>query len=395
MQPWDADADRALSARAMIERVRPLMAAMGITRLADLTGLDRIGVPVFAAVRPNSRSVATSQGKGLAPDAARVGALMEAVESWHAERPPGLVRYASARDLAGLPLADIARLPRMAGQSFDPDRPILWSEGRDLATGEPRWLPFELVHTDYRLPQPPSAGCFPVTSNGLGAAITEAEAVRHALLEVIERDALSVWQQRPLPVRLAGRVALDATPELAELAGALRHAGLDVALHDVTGDLAVPTFLAVLADRCEPDGHAGLGSASHPSPALAALKALLEAVQVRTGYIAGARDDLAPAEFAAGGPQAKTRRIEALLGDQPVQPLRPAGPEAALPAEAQVAWLLERLSAAGVGEAILVDLGRPEIGLAVVRVVVAGLEAAADDPGYRPGARALAARAGR
>ena len=84
MQPWDADADRALSARAMIERVRPLMAAMGITRLADLTGLDRIGVPVFAAVRPNARSVATSQGKGLAQDAARVGALMEAVESWHA-----------------------------------------------------------------------------------------------------------------------------------------------------------------------------------------------------------------------------------------------------------------------------------------------------------------------
>ena len=108
MQPGDTDVDRALSARAMIERVRPHMGGMGITRLADLTGLDRIGVPVFAAVRPNSRSVATSQGKGLSRDAARVGALMEAVESWHAERPPGPVRYASARDLAGLPLVDTA-----------------------------------------------------------------------------------------------------------------------------------------------------------------------------------------------------------------------------------------------------------------------------------------------
>ena len=59
---------------------------MGITRLADVTGLDRIGVPVFQAIRPLSRSVSVSQGKGLDPDAARASALMEAVETWHAER---------------------------------------------------------------------------------------------------------------------------------------------------------------------------------------------------------------------------------------------------------------------------------------------------------------------
>lgn len=49
---------------ATVARLRPLQAAMGITRLADVTGLDRIGVPVFAAIQPNARSVAVSQGKG-------------------------------------------------------------------------------------------------------------------------------------------------------------------------------------------------------------------------------------------------------------------------------------------------------------------------------------------
>ena len=44
------------------------------------------------------------------------------------------------------------------------------------------------------------------------------------------------------------------------------------------------------------------------------------------------------------------------------------------------------------GEAVAVDLGRPEIGVPVVRVVVPGLEGCADDPGYAPGPRALAAR---
>jgi YcaO-like protein with predicted kinase domain len=73
MNPADSAPDRAVPPAETVARVRPHMAAMGITRLADLTGLDRIGVPVFAAIRPNSRSVATSQGKGLTKDAARAG----------------------------------------------------------------------------------------------------------------------------------------------------------------------------------------------------------------------------------------------------------------------------------------------------------------------------------
>jgi ribosomal protein S12 methylthiotransferase accessory factor len=48
-----------------LARVRPLAARMGITRLGNITGLDQIGIPVAIAVRPNSRSVSVSQGKGL------------------------------------------------------------------------------------------------------------------------------------------------------------------------------------------------------------------------------------------------------------------------------------------------------------------------------------------
>src|SRR3954452_9878955 len=73
MHPPDGDPDRAVSPAETVARVRPHMAAMGITRLADLTGLDRIGVPVFAAIRPNARSVASRQGKSLTEEAARRG----------------------------------------------------------------------------------------------------------------------------------------------------------------------------------------------------------------------------------------------------------------------------------------------------------------------------------
>ena len=60
-------------------------------------------------------------------------------------------------------------------------------------------------------------------------------------------------------------------------------------------------------------------------------------------------------------------------------------------AKDQVRFLLDQLAARGLGEAAVVDLGRAEIGIPVVRVVVPGLEGPADDPGYVPGARALAA----
>ena len=47
-----------------------------------------------------------------------------------------------------------------------------------------------------------------------------------------------------------------------------------------------------------------------------------------------------------------------------------------------------RLAAAGVGPVVIVDLDRPEIGVAVVRALVPGLEGPDDHPSYTPGARA-------
>ena len=60
--------------------MRALMAEFGITRLARLTGLDNVGVPVWSAIRPNSRTLAQSQGKGVDDPSAMASAVMEAVE---------------------------------------------------------------------------------------------------------------------------------------------------------------------------------------------------------------------------------------------------------------------------------------------------------------------------
>src|SRR3954462_14696180 len=81
-------------------RVRPFSAQMGITRVGNITGLDRIGIPVVVAVRPNSRSVAVSQGKGPTLGQALTSALMEATELFHAEDVRSRTRRATFAHLA-------------------------------------------------------------------------------------------------------------------------------------------------------------------------------------------------------------------------------------------------------------------------------------------------------
>src|SRR5712671_6839446 len=121
-----------------LARVRPHAARMGITRLGNITGLDRIGIPVAVAVRPNSRSVSVSQGKGLDLPQAMVSALMEAAEGFHAEEVRA-VRRARYRDLAaGAAVVDPLTLCS-TGRTFDPAASIDWIEGYDLWRRERCW----------------------------------------------------------------------------------------------------------------------------------------------------------------------------------------------------------------------------------------------------------------
>src|SRR6185503_3875678 len=104
---------RAAMPAATWRRFAPAAKRAGITRIAELTGLDTLGIPVFAAIRPMGRSLSTQQGKGLVPDAARVSALMESLETWTAEQLEAKVVRGSYRALAKRTnVVDIRRLPR-------------------------------------------------------------------------------------------------------------------------------------------------------------------------------------------------------------------------------------------------------------------------------------------
>ena len=192
-----AGTHRMVSPEETLESVRRFFPAMGITRVADITGLDVIGLPVVTVCRPNSRSVTVSLGKGLDLAAATASGVMESIEAFMAERITRPLVLGSVNDLrSSHPLADVDLLPRTTDSLYHPDAPILWIEGRELFTGTQRWVPYEMVHTAYTLPRPTGTGCFIATSNGLASGNHLLEAISHAICETVERDAATLHSVR-------------------------------------------------------------------------------------------------------------------------------------------------------------------------------------------------------
>jgi YcaO-like protein with predicted kinase domain len=390
---------RVVAPEVTLARVLALGPKLGVTRLANLTGLDTLGIPVVAAYRPNSRSVSVFQGKGTTLAAAKASAFMEAAEAWHAEqvmRSPVRGRYAELDGL-GMRAVDPARLPRAADATVDPrEAEFQWVEGHDLFSGTARWVPINLVSADYTVGGP-TDGPLQATTSGLAAGNHLLEALCHALCEVIERDAVALWRLRPDPEQDASLLDLTtADPGLhAAFLDRFAAASVEVRAFDVTSDIAIPTVLCLIGpagheDKIQPE----LGSGCHPDPTVALARAIAEAAQARLTRIAGARDDLLPESYEAEKRCARARAArDWLSAARPDGGGRDCGglPKCAgRTLRADLASLLGRLAAVGVNEAVWVDLTDPKIGLPVVRVIVPDLEGPATvaGGGYVPGARA-------
>jgi ribosomal protein S12 methylthiotransferase accessory factor len=382
-------------AEELVRWSRSRLGLFGITRLADVTGLDHLGVPVAVCCRPNGRGLSVSQGKGLTRAEAFAGALMESIETWHAETPALPELEAAPADVAGDPrFLDLATLTPPRGSRLRPDLAIPWLPGRELASGREVMVPAELVELD-TTPRPRAGrGCFTTTTSGLASGRTPADAVLHGLLELIERDAVSLWSLRDPLVRAATRLDLG-TVRRAELRGLLAHlraAGMLVAVWEASSDLGVPTFFChLMAERPGPHDPGGweFGSACRIDPEAAVLAAVLESIQARLTQITGTRDDIGRARYAPIDP-ARLARHRVLLrrpGCRPL-PVPPWDPD--LPAREQLVRLLARLAERGLPSPVLVDLSRVEIGVPVVKLVLPLLEDGLELEGWVPGARARA-----
>ena len=72
---------RACSPQKTLQLAEEIGRAIGVTRVANVTHLDKLRIPVALAMRPNSRLLATAQGKGVTSELAKISALMESIRN--------------------------------------------------------------------------------------------------------------------------------------------------------------------------------------------------------------------------------------------------------------------------------------------------------------------------
>lgn len=286
-EPW-----RVQTPERTLAQIRGVARDAGVTRLADITGLDRLGLPVFQAIRPLSRNISVTSGKGLTRAQAQVSALMEAIETWHAERVaiPAIEATVGAmrRELPYAPEMLPGRLaPRSSGRLRD-DARLSWIPATALATGASTWVPRELAHLDFRVSNEPILPTFAASSNGLASGMSRDEALLHALCEVVEResavDGAAAWRDAARGIRG------DSIPmPIAGLLERIARAGVHWRVVNLTGAIGLPCFEVHLIEDGLPPSR-GLGA--HVDREVALTRALTEAAQARVVRIAGGRDDL-------------------------------------------------------------------------------------------------------
>ncbi|MEU9279503.1 YcaO-like family protein [Streptomyces sp. NPDC048341] len=349
--------------------LRPLLAVYGITRVADVTGLDDLGIPVTMAVRPLARTLSVAQGKGATLDAARVSGALEAVEAWHGERAvPAAVERAPAEALH-LPYP-VAALETHPGSLLTPRTVLDWITARSAVDGVTVPVPAACVqlgreaHGRWRLHLPSAS------TNGLASGNTTAEAVAHALYEVIERDAVSNLTS-PAPDGRPQRIDPGSVtdPHCASLIERVQRAGAWLELWHLPSRFGVPVMSAYLW-REDQAALLVSGSGAHLDPRIALSRAVTEAAQSRLTAITGSREDVHPATYREGGHQGPGGAAEPGVDWGPIASRYAAGFDTH---EREVAHLAARVASVTGAAPLVVDLthGPYETGgvFSVVKVV--------------------------
>ncbi|MEC3980179.1 YcaO-like family protein [Amycolatopsis sp. H20-H5] len=375
--------DRTLSLRsrglAEVERIAEgLLEPLGITRVSDVTGLDVLGVPVWHSVRPDAApglNTVTS-GKGATSRAARVSAVMEAIERWCGEpqgRPSVTASYAelSADRLA----LDPRRLILKRSHEWTPDTQLTWWPTTELNRDLEVWVPALAIFT----PFPPEANLLRSNTIGLAAGNDLDEAVLHALYEVVEHDCTSFAEL----LSIGHRVRLDTLPEQArELIAMFERASVTVTVHAYTNGIGIPTFSALTEDTHAQDAMLFNGGAGcHLDPEIAVTRAITEAAQSRLAVIGGAREDMDAQDYRRHASYDTVKDAIRRWSDaQPWCAFDDIRSATTGSVGGDLELVLKALARDGLDLALATELSPPDFPFSVAQVVVPGTEFAHLDP---------------
>jgi ribosomal protein S12 methylthiotransferase accessory factor len=419
---------RVMSAQNTLSKILPICKKIGVTRVSDMTFMDKLYIPNFSAILPGTEdTIWVYGGKGPTKLEAKVSALMEAIERYSSltNSYSKSIIQGSYNELSKSYSKVIHpnEVVESINQDYDDEDAIMdFLLGFDLLNNEEVLVPAEIALYKYS-PKFPSIFAFSHShTNGLASGNVLEESISHSLCEIIERDALSIadLSTSSIPYNILENIIYslekqqnhqfsisqdlvnkfvddssifpdvdisEITKEIDVINGIIKrfsNAGIPLLIKDITQkDIGIPTFVASSVEWVTSDyGYFAKGSGTHPDARIALLRAITELSQTRAVNIQGARDDL--------------KRIKYKENDDIIKRKWQFMPNTSLSSLTQlnknvikfseintysnsdilddIHVILCGLKKAGLKRAIVVDLTNSDIEIPVVRAIVPGLE---------------------
>jgi len=369
---------RAIAPEDTIKKVESKLRTAGVTRVAEITHLDRIGIPVYSAIRPSAAEGAVSiyAGKGATKPQAKASAMMEAFERYSAELNEehrqnfvsGIFEGSNEEYINPNSLI----LPNLL---FDPETSKMeWVKSTNLKDDSIVLVPANAIYHPY-IPEN-TVKIFQSNTNGLASGNKIEEAVFHGMMEVVERDAWSIFeskrQQKP-------EISCENTDNeiIINILAMFKEAGINVKLIDLTADIKITTVAAVSDDTILKDpALLTLGVGTHLDPEIAVIRALTEVAQSRATQIHGTREDTVRAVFMRKAGYQRMKRINRhWFGESKMSiELDEFKNVSGRSFKEDIENSKKLMGKCGFEDILFVDLTRPEIDIPVVRVLIPGME---------------------
>jgi ribosomal protein S12 methylthiotransferase accessory factor YcaO len=410
-QKWTVNGtSRIMPAQETLERVTSVSQKIGVTRLADITNMDILGIPNYSAVLPGTEDyIWVYSGKGPTKVHAKTSALMECIERYSSlpsGGPKNFIKGSYDQLSKSFHVLHPDEIVEPVRFQYKNDMLMDFLPGFDIFTNKEIMVPASLALFRYS-PVPPFLNPFAFHhTNGLASGNVMEEAICHALCEVIERDAMSIAELRAsaIPFHFLRHminvlksngyeinsnfvdkyvddpsVFPDVNISQIEfqpvqvLVRKFAEASIPLIIKDITSDIGIPTFNASSIEWITHDyGYLAEGHGTHPDKRIALLRAITEVSQTRAANIQGARDDLRKIKYRENNTDDK-RAWQFMQSSRTIN-FSDVPSYFNYDILDDIKLILEHLKQAGLSRAIIVDLTNDSIKIPVVRAIVPGLE---------------------
>ncbi|NPA62226.1 MAG: YcaO-related McrA-glycine thioamidation protein [Methanococci archaeon] len=353
---------RICSPEETFEKIQGALKKIETIEIKNIQHLDKINIPVYYLTRKvivdGKEGVAIHYGKGANEIQSKVSACMEAIERFSASYDKNKVKEKPDNPIN---VNDLI-LPQYADKNVKD-----WVEGIDIINDEIVDVPADAVF------YPNSGKLFRGNTNGLASGNSLDEAILHATLEVIERDAWSLADlSRKIPRKINPEDAKN--PLIHELLEKYEKAGVKITLKDLTSEFDIPVVAAISDDLSRDPLMLCVGVGCHLHPEIAILRALTEVAQSRASQLHGFRRDAKlREEFTSKIPYERLKRIhrkwfefeeEINIADMPNN--------ASYDLKNDLKFIKDKISEFGFDKLIYVDLNK--VGVDAVRVIIPKME---------------------